>query len=80
MLHRYKPRLHYYSVNPTFVDTSWVKCNKDGVSRGNPGESSYDFYIKDYGGNVIYAMANTLGIIYQYERKNNVNVIGFEIV
>lgn len=37
------------------------KCNTDGISKGNPGHSSYGFCIRDHSGNPYYAQAGTLG-------------------
>lgn len=37
------------------------KCNTDGISKGNPGCSSYGFCIKDHLGNPCYAQASILG-------------------
>ncbi|KAF3663980.1 hypothetical protein FXO37_11716 [Capsicum annuum] len=36
---------------------NWLKCNTDGVSRDNPGRSSYAFCIRDPLGDLIYAEA-----------------------
>lgn len=37
------------------------KCNTDGTSRGNPGRSSYGFYVRDHTGNLCYAQARISG-------------------
>lgn len=38
-----------------------IKCNTDGVSRGNPGDSAYNFCLRDDQGDIIYAEAERLG-------------------
>ncbi|KAH0669630.1 hypothetical protein KY289_024123 [Solanum tuberosum] len=38
----------------------WVKCNTDGTSRGNPGESSYSFCIRNNEGDLLYAEAQNI--------------------
>lgn len=79
MLHRYKPKLHYYPVKQTFLDTCCVEHNTVGANRGNCGEISYVFYTRDYRGNLIYTEANSRNH-YQYGSKNNDNVKGFKTV
>lgn len=46
ILKEYKPRLHQCCK---------VKCNTDGVCRGNPGKSSLAFCARDERGDLIYA-------------------------
>ncbi|KAH0709944.1 hypothetical protein KY284_011371 [Solanum tuberosum] len=38
-----------------------VKCNTDGACRGNPGDSSYGFCLRNDVGNLIYAEAKRIG-------------------
>ncbi|KAH0696182.1 hypothetical protein KY289_013664 [Solanum tuberosum] len=47
------PRLVYWE-KPI---PEWVKCNTDGACRGNPGQSSYGFSIRNNMGDLIYAEA-----------------------
>lgn len=68
-LQRYKPRLHYHPVRWKLPDVGWVKCNTDGASRGNPGESAYGFCIRDNQGNLIYVATRPKGITTKMEVK-----------
>lgn len=38
----------------------WVKCNTDDAGKGNPGESSYGFCIRDSSGDLLYAEAKSI--------------------
>ncbi|XP_075097951.1 uncharacterized protein LOC142175265 [Nicotiana tabacum] len=40
---------------------SWFKCNSHGASKGNPGPSSYGYYIRDSAGDLIYAQSTDIG-------------------
>lgn len=33
----------------------WVMCNTDGASRGNPGPSSAEFWIRDSNAEIVFA-------------------------
>ncbi|KAG5570646.1 hypothetical protein H5410_060412 [Solanum commersonii] len=39
-----------------------VKCNTNGVSKGNPGPSTYGLCLRDRNENLIYAEAQSIGI------------------
>ncbi|KAK4733429.1 hypothetical protein R3W88_007690 [Solanum pinnatisectum] len=43
ILGTYKPRLYYYIVKWKPPDVGQVKCNTNGASKGNPGETAYGF-------------------------------------
>ncbi|KAH0776582.1 hypothetical protein KY290_007993 [Solanum tuberosum] len=58
----YKPKLHFLSVTWRPPEAHQVKCNTYGACRGNPGKSSYGFYIRDSRGYLIYAKAKGLGL------------------
>ncbi|KAH0661911.1 hypothetical protein KY284_026842 [Solanum tuberosum] len=60
-LDKYKPTLHYKLVYWEPPKTDWVTCNTDGACRGNPGQSSYGFSIRDKNGDLIYAEAQRIG-------------------
>lgn len=60
LLREYKPKLHYYAVSWKRPHQGTIKCNTDGVSRGNPGESAYGFCLRDDQGDIIYAEAGGL--------------------
>ncbi|XP_059295508.1 uncharacterized protein LOC132048839 [Lycium ferocissimum] len=49
-------------VDKGFDRSWWLLTNKDGASRGNPGRSSYGFYLRNAEGNIIYAQAEEMGI------------------
>ncbi|XP_060170463.1 uncharacterized protein LOC132601391 [Lycium barbarum] len=50
----------YHEVKWNFPDRRCFKCNTDGASKGNPGQSSAVFCIRDSSGEFIYAMASLL--------------------
>ena len=58
----YMPGFHQKIVRWSLTPTGWSKCNTDGACRGNPGESSAAFYIRDADGNLVYDEAKRLGI------------------
>lgn len=39
-----------------------VKCNTDGVSRGNPGSSAYNLCLRDDRGVLVHAQAEAMSI------------------
>ncbi|KAK6780202.1 hypothetical protein RDI58_022386 [Solanum bulbocastanum] len=51
----YRPILHYLAVKWTRLHERCVKCNTDGASKGNLGESAYGFCIRDSSGDLLYA-------------------------
>ncbi|KAH0711868.1 hypothetical protein KY289_007827 [Solanum tuberosum] len=38
----------------------WLKCNTNGISRGNPGRSSYVFCVRGEEGDVVYVKAKEM--------------------
>lgn len=38
----------------------WIKYNIDEASRSNPGASSYDFCLREYMGDILYAECKTI--------------------
>lgn len=61
ILKEYKPRLHYCAVSWRKPHNGTIKCNTDGASRGNPGESAYAFCLRNDKGDIVYAEAGQLG-------------------
>lgn len=51
----YKPKLYHYLAQWNFLEEGKVKCNTDGASKGNSGESAHRFCIRDYKRDLIYA-------------------------
>ncbi|WMV24639.1 hypothetical protein MTR67_018024 [Solanum verrucosum] len=47
----------------------WITCNTDGASKGNPGQSTYGFCLRDSKGDLIYAEAQNLGITTNMEAE-----------
>lgn len=37
-----------------------MKCNTNGVSKGNPGISTYVFFVRDSNGNLLYVEAGII--------------------
>jgi len=62
VLREYKPSLHYCIVSWRKPYRGALKCNTDGVSRGDPGESAYAFCLRNDIGDIVYAEAERLGI------------------
>ncbi|KAM3217162.1 hypothetical protein P3L10_026605 [Capsicum annuum] len=58
----YRPKLHFQKVLWKKPDVLQLKCNIDGACRGNPGMSSYGFFIRDDTRNLVYARAKGLGM------------------
>ncbi|KAH0651617.1 hypothetical protein KY285_031747 [Solanum tuberosum] len=61
ILQRYQPNIHYLLVRWKMPREGWVTCNTDGASKGNPGLSAYGFCIRNRGGDLIYAEAQSIG-------------------
>lgn len=61
--------LHYHLVKWNFSPTGWFKYNIDGASRGNPGESSYAFCIRDSEEDLIYAESKPIGVANNMEAE-----------
>ncbi|XP_059295549.1 uncharacterized protein LOC132048883 [Lycium ferocissimum] len=61
MLDNYNPRIitkvMYWKLPPD----RWFKCNTDGATRGNPGDSSYGFCVRNWLGDLLYAQSETIG-------------------
>ncbi|KAM3321265.1 hypothetical protein P3S67_008467 [Capsicum chacoense] len=57
VLEKFVPALKVTQVCWNLPPDNWLKCNTDGVSRGNPGRSSYAFCIRDPLGDLMYAEA-----------------------
>lgn len=47
LMQRFRKRLYYRLVTWRFSEGGWIKCNTDGVSKGNPGNNSYVFCVRD---------------------------------
>lgn len=69
MLQRYKPTLHFKIVRWKPPEIDWVKCNTDGASKGNPGESAYDFCVRNCAGDLMYAEAQSIGLTTNMEAE-----------
>lgn len=62
-LQSYKPRLYCQPVIRRLPNAEWVKCNTDGAYRGNLGQSSYAFWVRNNQGNIIYTEARWMGVM-----------------
>lgn len=62
IMQKFRKRLFYKVVIWKYPEDAWVKCNTDGVSKGNPGISTYAFCVRDSNGNLLYAEANNIGL------------------
>ncbi|XP_015165784.1 uncharacterized protein [Solanum tuberosum] len=56
-------------VSWKLYEEEWIKCNTDGASKGDPGQSTYGFYSKNNEGNLIYAEAHNIGVATNMEAK-----------
>ncbi|KAK4713861.1 hypothetical protein R3W88_019768 [Solanum pinnatisectum] len=59
-LQSYIPKTKVILVSWKPPDIRWVKCNTDGVSRGNPGRGSWGFCLRDENGNLLAAKAKKM--------------------
>ncbi|KAH0663239.1 hypothetical protein KY284_028170 [Solanum tuberosum] len=59
-IHNYNPTVKVTRVIWGPPDTSWVKVNTDGASKGNPGRSSWGFCVRNNKGDVIQAQAKEI--------------------
>ncbi|KAK4723899.1 hypothetical protein R3W88_026678 [Solanum pinnatisectum] len=60
--YQWKPTLYYHLVNWKFPEEGWIECNTDGESKGNPGQSSYGFYIRNNTRELLYVEAQDIGV------------------
>ncbi|KAK6777990.1 hypothetical protein RDI58_024708 [Solanum bulbocastanum] len=65
----YKPNLYFHIVKWEAPDEGWVKCNTDGARKGNPGESSYGFCLRNSTGDLLYAEAQCIDITTNIEAE-----------
>ncbi|KAK6791734.1 hypothetical protein RDI58_010815 [Solanum bulbocastanum] len=63
----YKTRIYHHILQWKFPKRGRLKCNIDGASNGNLGESSYGFCVRDHNGDIISAQANGIGIAINIE-------------
>lgn len=63
VLQRQRPTLQYKVVNWKVPNSSWVKVNIDGASKGNSGISSYRVYLRNELGNLIYVESGYIEIV-----------------
>lgn len=54
-----------------FPRSNGFKCNTDGACRGDPGISSYSFYLRDCHGDLVYAEAQEIGITTVMEAESS---------
>uniref|UniRef100_M1CNL3 Non-LTR retroelement reverse transcriptase n=1 Tax=Solanum tuberosum TaxID=4113 RepID=M1CNL3_SOLTU len=59
---QYRPLIKSQVVIWRKPEIGWLKCNIDGACRGNPGERSAAFCIRDVDGNLVYVEAKRLWI------------------
>ncbi|KAH0754600.1 hypothetical protein KY290_024870 [Solanum tuberosum] len=71
MLKNYKPQIHWKAVRLELPKQGCIKCNTDGASRGNPGESAYAFCIRNSSGDLIKEEARCMGITTSMEAETN---------
>lgn len=50
------------NVNWNKPSLGYLKCNCDGASKGNPGESSYAFCIRKHNGDLVWVVAERFGV------------------
>ncbi|KAH0781476.1 hypothetical protein KY290_001074 [Solanum tuberosum] len=65
----YKPRLYHCIVRWEAPQEGMMKFNTDGASRGNPGSSAYGFCLRNNHGDLIYAVAENIGITTNMEAE-----------
>ncbi|KAK6786607.1 hypothetical protein RDI58_015132 [Solanum bulbocastanum] len=52
--------LYYLAVSWRPPEQGMLKCNTDGVFKGNPGRSCYDFCLRNHRGDLIYAQGKEI--------------------
>lgn len=62
LMQSWRPTLHYQIIYWPPPTKEWLKCNTDGVSKGNPGLSANGFCIRDGDGDLVYVEANGIGV------------------
>lgn len=72
ILGHYKPRIFHHIVQWKLPKEGRLKCNTDGASKGNPGESSYGFCFRDSNGDLIHAQAQGIGVATNIEAEAKV--------
>ncbi|KAH0636766.1 hypothetical protein KY285_036476 [Solanum tuberosum] len=80
LLHNYKPNLYFHIVKWEALDEGWVKCNIYGTSKGNPGESSYGFFLRNSTGDLLYAEAQNIANKNNRVTSKNESKIGMEVL
>ncbi|XP_049399852.1 uncharacterized protein LOC125863924 [Solanum stenotomum] len=61
-LQNYMLKIYHYNVVWQRPERDKVKYNTDGASKGNPGDSSFGFCIRNHEGNLLYAKAKRIGV------------------
>ncbi|MCD7454528.1 hypothetical protein HAX54_025149 [Datura stramonium] len=61
-LEGYRPKVEHLIVNWSKPTVGRYKCNVDGASKGNLGESSIAFCVRNHNGDLMYAEATTIGV------------------
>lgn len=61
ILGAHKPRIYHHIVQWILPAAGVLKCNTNGASKGNAGESAYGFYFRDSNGDLIHAQAKRIG-------------------
>lgn len=59
-LEGYKPYVVTKRVSWHSPYEGWFKCNTDGASKGNPGQSSYGFCVRNCKGDLIFSKEKTI--------------------
>ncbi|XP_033511548.1 uncharacterized protein [Nicotiana tomentosiformis] len=59
--HGYKPYVMTKRITWEPPYEEWFKCNINGALKGNPGSSSYDFCMRNSGGDLVHAKAERIG-------------------
>ncbi|KAK6789098.1 hypothetical protein RDI58_012897 [Solanum bulbocastanum] len=65
----YKPRLYHCIVRWKASKEGMTKRNTDGASQGNPRSSAYGFCLRNSHGDLIYAVAENIGITTSVEAE-----------
>nr|XP_016446919.1 PREDICTED: 14.7 kDa ribonuclease H-like protein [Nicotiana tabacum] len=74
----YRPILITRKVTWQMPYGGWYKCNTDGASKGNPGHSSIEIYVRDDACDLIHARAVEVGITTNVVAKAKAILEGLE--
>lgn len=65
----FKSKLYHCLVYWRSLEEGTLRCNTDGASKGNPRESAYGIFFRNWEGNLVYAQTEQIGITTNIEAE-----------